>query len=996
MAPRSTSSQCPPVRHAANTHFRPLNAFMAFRSHFNKMLLNMQQKERSGVLTTLWRADPHKNKWTMVAKVFSYLRAELGKDAVSLPLFLKHACSVLKIPPLDIYLQQRGFFLLENEIGKLTLVPRAEKITSASSQSTVSSEGEGSPQNAPVINPKQNTGIDLLQSQFQVGSTVTIDRYNFRTLSSRVSITSEDNCFNPHSRSNISTLDEASLGLFAEHQLLQAVFDRGLEVDLSQLVNGGDASLKKQWLVKKLYSMANEMLIGGEVHAALDNNDASPSFDRNLVTTVSQDGARKIRFPVEDLVLSNVDHVKSRILCQRGLKGSQPSSLISASERKTIMTKANSEESTTKQNIPSPPQNSTPTYTQNMIYQSSSHAGKFHIFSSQPSQLGKIIISTSELGRGDPSCPRETECQSMVSGVRACMTRSYVSSTHDIIPLDHEEYNLDETPASHDFPESIQHEGGFNHNLDALNSMSRRGSLDFLSDDGTLVDSEYAPSEGHSDGGMSSWIARELEHRYNSNIEATDVTTLNTTTTDVDNNNADCNSGVMDCNPVKPLRLAAPSTATSSTASNFHTRQQDHQKNEHVTTPTSSLRKRGRDENSSDDELEDYGVNLSCALTHDDADQSLAGPKGKVPRKAMKNKPEPSRRGTRSCAVMDPAPLPQYNIEHDLAPSQQPAESSQAAQTQPRESISSVTSASASASLRSPSLLVADSLSPVLHQANAASTSPGLATATGSCVAPSATPAPMTIAMSSQQLTQLAWPPHWHTVENNVQTDTTGQSVALHNELHHHHHYHHGAAAQYPVHRTQATPQVLTMGISYQPAPVIDTTSPSVQAMRSFQNVQEMHASHTADEMQTMQEVQAIRNFDSMQGIQSISLPTLGAAGAAMPLLPTTTTATTTTTNTMPFSPTPDSHNQQDFPFESTAAFMGYNFHPDELLGAGDYMVPEYFNMTDMTTTSMSMVADSSSEEVTCILEGINDQDPAHGMCFDSRSSKLMVILFVH
>ncbi|CAK7245286.1 MAG: hypothetical protein STHCBS139747_006862 [Sporothrix thermara] len=97
-----------------------------------------------------------------------------------------------------------------------------------------------------------------------------------------------------------------------------------------------------------------------------------------------------------------------------------------------------------------------------------------------------------------------------------------------------------------------------------------------------------------------------------------------------------------------------------------------------------------------------------------------------------------------------------------------------------------------------------------------------------------------------------------------------------------------------------------------------------------------------------------------------------------MPLLPTTTTATTTTTNTMPFSPTPDSHNQQDFPFESTAAFMGYNFHPDELLGAGDYMVPEYFNMTDMTTTSMSMVADSSSEEVTCILEGINDQDPAH------------------
>ncbi|KAG5946829.1 hypothetical protein E4U53_006511 [Claviceps sorghi] len=88
---------------------RPLNAFMAFRSYYLKLWPDQQQKTASGFLTTLWNRDPFRNKWALIAKVYSFVRDEIGKDKVSLTYFLRFACPVMGIIEPQAYLSVLGW-----------------------------------------------------------------------------------------------------------------------------------------------------------------------------------------------------------------------------------------------------------------------------------------------------------------------------------------------------------------------------------------------------------------------------------------------------------------------------------------------------------------------------------------------------------------------------------------------------------------------------------------------------------------------------------------------------------------------------------------------------------------------------------------------------------------------------------------------------------------------------------------------------------------------
>nr|QDH06609.1 mating-type A-1 protein [Epichloe glyceriae] len=88
---------------------RPLNAFMAFRSYYLKLWPDQQQKTASGFLTTLWNRDPFRNKWALIAKVYSFVRDEVGKDKVSLAYFLGFACPVMGIVEPQAYLSILGW-----------------------------------------------------------------------------------------------------------------------------------------------------------------------------------------------------------------------------------------------------------------------------------------------------------------------------------------------------------------------------------------------------------------------------------------------------------------------------------------------------------------------------------------------------------------------------------------------------------------------------------------------------------------------------------------------------------------------------------------------------------------------------------------------------------------------------------------------------------------------------------------------------------------------
>ncbi|RDA91435.1 hypothetical protein CP533_6284 [Ophiocordyceps camponoti-saundersi (nom. inval.)] len=116
-----TSASPEPVMRNNGRAKRPLNAFMAFRSYYSKIFRDAQQKTASGFLTTLWHQDPFKNRWALVAKVYSFVRDEIGKDNIALAHFLSLACPPMKLPKPSVYLNLFGW-TVEDDEGTQSLV----------------------------------------------------------------------------------------------------------------------------------------------------------------------------------------------------------------------------------------------------------------------------------------------------------------------------------------------------------------------------------------------------------------------------------------------------------------------------------------------------------------------------------------------------------------------------------------------------------------------------------------------------------------------------------------------------------------------------------------------------------------------------------------------------------------------------------------------------------------------------------------------------------
>ncbi|KAF4966025.1 hypothetical protein FSARC_6225 [Fusarium sarcochroum] len=100
---------------------RPLNAFMAFRTYYLKLFPDVQQKTASGFLTQLWSKDPHRNKWALIAKVYSFVRDQLGKGRVNLSAVLGVVCPMMKIIEPFEYLGALGWETDHDDEGNLVL-----------------------------------------------------------------------------------------------------------------------------------------------------------------------------------------------------------------------------------------------------------------------------------------------------------------------------------------------------------------------------------------------------------------------------------------------------------------------------------------------------------------------------------------------------------------------------------------------------------------------------------------------------------------------------------------------------------------------------------------------------------------------------------------------------------------------------------------------------------------------------------------------------------
>ncbi|CAK7222273.1 hypothetical protein SCUCBS95973_004787 [Sporothrix curviconia] len=233
-------------------------------------------------------------------------------------------------------------------------------------------------------------------------------------------------------------------------------------------------------------------------------------------------------------------------------------------------------------------------------------------------------------------------------------------------------------------------DGGEDRSATAHDNTSRRGSQDFMSDDGTLVASEHNPRDGQSDGGMSTWIARELESHYNN---------ATTTITDGNNDEAGVDDGAANGEAHNHADQTSLSPATSPTGTDCHPQESSTQHHEQQQAPSaSSLGKRSRENSGLDGETLAGDGSPPSVLAQGDAGETSSSPsqpppssdakcKGKAAKKAKPSRPEPNRRITRSHTAMAPPPPRRPSLEYGRAPSPQPLESPHAVQVQPREGI---------------------------------------------------------------------------------------------------------------------------------------------------------------------------------------------------------------------------------------------------------------------------------------------------------------------
>nr|QOE88728.1 alpha box protein [Phyllosticta citriasiana] len=112
VAPDISSSQTPSQTGATQASpLRALNSFMAFRVYYNPIFHSFEQKERSGFMKTMWAEEETKAKWSIIAKAWSIIRDEVGKDSAPLDRFLELACPHIDILARDAYLSTLGWEL---------------------------------------------------------------------------------------------------------------------------------------------------------------------------------------------------------------------------------------------------------------------------------------------------------------------------------------------------------------------------------------------------------------------------------------------------------------------------------------------------------------------------------------------------------------------------------------------------------------------------------------------------------------------------------------------------------------------------------------------------------------------------------------------------------------------------------------------------------------------------------------------------------------------
>jgi hypothetical protein len=78
-------------------------------------------KKLSNPMGVMWESDPNKSLWSLMAKAWSMIRDQIGKDKAPLDQFFQIICPYLNIPSPETYLERHGWELIIDEDGSPSL-----------------------------------------------------------------------------------------------------------------------------------------------------------------------------------------------------------------------------------------------------------------------------------------------------------------------------------------------------------------------------------------------------------------------------------------------------------------------------------------------------------------------------------------------------------------------------------------------------------------------------------------------------------------------------------------------------------------------------------------------------------------------------------------------------------------------------------------------------------------------------------------------------------